>query len=343
MNCPEVSAIICTRDRVSDLEDALGSLLQQAYPTDAYEVLVVDNGTTTCEQVQALIGKAQSSSDVAIRYVREPVAGLSRARNTGARHARADIVAYMDDDAMAESGWVAALAEVYQTEPRATSVGGPVRMVWVTPRPAWFAEELLPIMGQRELGENRLILSYPQCPNGSNFSLRRDVLEAIGWFPVNLGFTGKHLLPGEEVAVCQRLHHLGAKLVYEPAAIMWHKVRGDALDPRYLRRRAFWQGVGAALARTYAEGGLISRRQRFYEAAYIIWQALRSATAVVSTRRRSPAQSLWWQCVLVRQVGAGWMALREGMLGAAIRPPPASGIKDLPLLFSHEPDEVDVS
>ena len=332
MNIPQISAIICTRDRISDLKDALGSLLQQTYPNDAYEVLVVDNGTTTCEQVQALVDEAQSSSDVAIHYVREPVAGLSRARNTGARHAKGAIVAYMDDDAMAAPGWVAALAETYQTEPRAVCVGGPIRMVWVTPRPAWFTEELLSFVGQRELGEDRFILPYPRCPNGSNFSLRRDVLEAIGCFPISLGLTDKRLLPGDETAVCLRLHQLGAKLVYEPAAIVWHKVRADVLNPGYLRRRAFWRGVAGVLVRTYADGGAISRRQRFHEAAYSIWQALRSATAVVSTRRRSPAQSLWWQCVLVRQVGAGWMALREGLLGPAIEPPAANCIKDLPLL-----------
>src|SRR5690242_14893762 len=94
------TVVICTRDRTEALERCLGAISALDYPS--FDVLIVDNGSA-----------GQASREVAARWgagwTAEPRPGLSLARNRGAREARGDMVAYLDDDALPEPGWLAAL------------------------------------------------------------------------------------------------------------------------------------------------------------------------------------------------------------------------------------------
>ena len=89
---PPITVVICTRDRVDHLQGALASVSALDYPD--FEVVVVDNASPTDATQQYVLGL----DDSRVRVVSEPTAGLSRARNTGLRAARHDIVAFTDDD-----------------------------------------------------------------------------------------------------------------------------------------------------------------------------------------------------------------------------------------------------
>src|SRR6476620_7050027 len=110
---PQISAIICTHNRAAYLGAAIDSLLIQDFP-DNFEVVVVDNASSdyaspessasrTREVVEARLG------DRRLKYVWEPEIGLSVARNTGAKEAGSEILAYLDDDAVAEPNWLRVL------------------------------------------------------------------------------------------------------------------------------------------------------------------------------------------------------------------------------------------
>src|SRR5256885_1882671 len=113
---PACTVIICTKNRPAELERCLASVSQLDYPR--VDVLVVENGprdSRTCG-IAARWGA---------RYTAEPVEGLSRARNRGVQSSAAEIVAFIDDDAVAEAGWLRALVAEF-SDPKVMAVGGRV-------------------------------------------------------------------------------------------------------------------------------------------------------------------------------------------------------------------------
>ena len=113
---PCISVVVCTRDRRALLEQCLTALRKQTYPD--FEVLVVDNAP--CEPARDICVRFGA------RYILEPVAGLTHARNAGARAARGELIAYTDDDAVPDPGWLAALAAEFR-DPTIAAVTGSIR------------------------------------------------------------------------------------------------------------------------------------------------------------------------------------------------------------------------
>jgi hypothetical protein len=78
---------------------------------------------------------------------------------------------------------------------------------------------------------------------GSNLSFKREVLRSLGGFKSEMGVKGKGLLQGEETELCERMREkFGKGVVYNPEAVVYHKVFPERLRIRFLLRRAFWQG-----------------------------------------------------------------------------------------------------
>ena len=102
---PFISVVVCTRDRVPELEACLRHLDRQEYPR--FEVVVVDNAPTS-DAVRTLVEARQSR--VNYRYAVEPRGGLSWARNAGIAAASGEIVAFLDDDEEPDPHWLAGLA-----------------------------------------------------------------------------------------------------------------------------------------------------------------------------------------------------------------------------------------
>ena len=236
-----ISAIICTHNREQYLEAAIDSLLAQTL-TDI-EVIVVDNASTdaTAEIVQ------QRLSDTRVQYVYEPTLGLSSARNTGAKMATGDILAYLDDDAVASPQWLASLLAVYQTNDKVAIAGGKVTLLWppgVINPPAWLSDDLASGLGAYDLGDQVQYIKSPNLtPRGLNYSLRKTFLDAVGGFDVNLGRVGKNLLSNEELHMTQLALKQGWHVVYVPDALAAHNVSPARLKPGWFLSRSWWQGI----------------------------------------------------------------------------------------------------
>ena len=149
---PFISAIICTHNRDEYLGAAIDSLLNQSFEQDdQYEVIVVDNASTdnTAQVVQARLPHPR------LTYIYESTLGLSVARNTGAKAAKGQILAYLDDDAEASSQWLTALCRVYQQDESIAIAGGKVTLLWpqgITQPPLWLSDELASGFGAYDLG-----------------------------------------------------------------------------------------------------------------------------------------------------------------------------------------------
>jgi glycosyltransferase involved in cell wall biosynthesis len=237
---PQIAAIICTHNRDNYLGAAIDSLLAQEY--DDFEVLVVDNGSTdsTKTVVESRLSHPQ------LKYVYEPVLGLSVARNTGAKETTSPILAYLDDDAEASPQWLRVLIEAYNNNEKLAIAGGKVTLIWpdgITP-PKWISSDMAAGLGAYDLGENIVYIDNPNLtPRGLNYSMRRTFLEQIGGFDANLGRVGKKLLSNEELYMTELALKNGWQVAYLPDALAAHNVAPERVKPEWFLRRSWWQGV----------------------------------------------------------------------------------------------------
>ncbi|MET0603874.1 MAG: glycosyltransferase, partial [Baekduia sp.] len=227
---PPVTVVVSTRDREDSLRAALRSLLAVDYPD--FDVIVVDNAAKTDDSANVVIGLA----DPRVRMVKEPVAGLSRARNTGVAHATGQIVAFTDDDVLVDPDWLHGLVRGFSRAPNVACVTGMVPSAEIeTPAQAYFDVKVGWADSSRprlfDLGPNRVDQPlYPYLAGtfgaGANFAVRREALAAIGPFDEALG-AGSPAKGGEDIDYFLRTILAGQAIAYEPAAIVWHVHRRE--------------------------------------------------------------------------------------------------------------------
>lgn len=246
-NCPAISAIICTHNRYDLLPSAIRSLAEQDIDRSALEIVVVDNSSDT----QAAEAFGQRYAGVQnFRYIVETTPGLSNARNVGARVASGQIIAYIDDDAIAAPQWAREIVAAYDVFGGAAAiVGGPVRPIWLTQRPTWLTKDLEGFFSIVDRGTHLRELGADEWLAGCNLSFDRETLLSSGGFDRGLGRVGAiSLLSNEELHMVDTIRSRGGKIIYAPHAIVDHKIDPSRVNPEWLKRRIAWQAVSDALS-----------------------------------------------------------------------------------------------
>ncbi|WP_435358641.1 glucosyl-dolichyl phosphate glucuronosyltransferase [Haloarchaeobius sp. DFWS5] len=233
-----VSVVVCTypTDRYEYFSDAVESVLNQTYD-DLDVVLVVDGNEEVHEWTVEDFGDVEN---VTI-HCNEENRGISYSRTKGAELADGDIVAMIDDDAVAEPDWIETLVETYETTD-AVAVGGHVKPVWQIPKPDFFPDEFYWLVGcdEKGFGEH---MEEMRNTYGSNISFRRDVLLHVGGYDENTGRKGeKHIQAHESTVGAKIRREYGRGVIYNKEAVVNHKLLGYRGDFRWLVGRSFWQG-----------------------------------------------------------------------------------------------------
>jgi glycosyltransferase involved in cell wall biosynthesis len=173
--------------------------------------------------------------------------GLSNARNMGAKNAIGEIVAFIDDDAMADERWLENLVRNYE-DPSVVCVGGFIKPFWENGFPKWFPEELYWIVGcsYKGLPGRR---ARVRNPIGCNMSFARSVFGKVGYFRSDMGRFGKTLLASEETELSIRISEKipNSKIVYEPLAVVSHAVNRKRATLQYVWKRSFFEGISKAI------------------------------------------------------------------------------------------------
>ena len=128
-----VTVAVCTRDRTASLSLCLDALTKLNYP--ALDLLVVDNAPSS-EATEHLVRERFPT----MRYVREDRPGLDWARNRAIQEARGDIIAFTDDDAMADPNWISAIVRVFLENPEVMAVTGLVLPYELETEAQWLFE-----------------------------------------------------------------------------------------------------------------------------------------------------------------------------------------------------------
>lgn len=256
----DVSVVICahTEERWDDTLAAVASTAaQRLAPREI--VLVVDHNRPLYDRLRAAL------PDVVVVENRE-ARGLSGARNTGIAFTSGEVVAFLDDDAIASPDWLRFLMGPY-VRPEVVGVGGLSRPVWATGRrPSWFPEEFDWVVG---CGYRGLPMTPSPVRNlmGGNASFRREIFSVAGGFRSDIGRRSDRTLPlgCEETEFCIRLtqQRPGSVLVFHNRAVTWHRVPRDRARFRYFRTRCYAEGLSKALVTDSvgAAVGLASERR----------------------------------------------------------------------------------
>lgn len=285
---PELSIILCTRNRARLLRQAIESLLVQPFNPAHYEILVVDGSSTdgTPETVAAL---AKEHPLVRISYTNCPERGLPRARVHGAARARGRVIGYLDDDATACADWLARAYQIATTR-NPVCFGGPFFAFYEDPKPAWFKDAY----GSVTHGDQARELPDSAFLCGGNIFFRRDVLEKAGGF--DGGFVNAHdtFAYGEEGVPQVRIRRAfpGQPFYYDPQLYILHLVRPERMHLRRGLREAFELGRG------YGKLTLAGRAEtrRFPFVWRMAWHGLRfAARAVLEPLTRNRSQQPSWR------------------------------------------------
>jgi glycosyltransferase involved in cell wall biosynthesis len=223
-----VTVVVPTRGRAAYLEVTLDSLRNQRTEA-AHEIVVVDDGSTDATP--------QVAERFGARLVRhDERRSLNAARNSGARAAEADLIAFVDDDVLVPPGWLDALVEGAERHPDAEAFGGPIRARFEGHAPRACGREDPPIT-TLDLGESDV-----EAPMvwGANFAVRRSALERIGEFDESLD--RGH---GDEEDWLLRLRAAGGRIVYLADAGLDHRRSPGDSGLRPLTRAAYHRGRGA--------------------------------------------------------------------------------------------------
>jgi glycosyltransferase involved in cell wall biosynthesis len=232
-----VSVIICTYalERYGDFVEAVDSVIEQSY--DAVEiVIIVDGNKAVTECVQTDFG----DTDIVL-HTNKKNRGVSYSRTKGAEIATGDIVAFIDDDALADPDWVTELVETYE-ETDALAVGGQMTGLWPVGRPWYLPREFDWLVGVTHPG---FAEPYAEIRNTfeSNISFRRDVFLDLGGFDPSLGPNADSYRHSEGAELGSRLQAAYDRgVIYNPDAIVTHKVFPHRTQLGWLLRRGFQQG-----------------------------------------------------------------------------------------------------
>ena len=235
----KVSVIICcyTLERFNDIHEAVDSVMSQTL--EPHELIIaVDHNVELLEKLKEVL-------PLNIKIIlNEGVKGLSETRNVGIRNATGDIVAFIDDDAVAEKDWLIHLATPFQDK-RVVAVGGMAIPLWHDGgRPAWFPEELDWIVGCTYKG---LPLNGSQIRNvpGCNMAFLKDAFNVTGLWESKIGSIGQSLKGGEEAELCLRITEQlsNSIIIWQPNSVINHKVPSTRTTLKWIIKDSFDQGL----------------------------------------------------------------------------------------------------
>lgn len=325
---PLVSVVVTTYtvDRLRDVEEVLDSLQAQTYPN--LEIIFVgEKFRELCDHVISYGQKRGIPNLKAVFNDGQP--GLSAARNLGVGHAQGEIIAFLDDDAIAFPDWAEEVVNSLAEEDGPIAVTGPALPLWENEAMSWFPQEFYWIISCRAPP------SLEQVENvrnlwGVNMGFRREAFhgrsfdERLGG---NMGASdGSKLgLLGEDTMFSIRVRQeTGRPLIYNPRLKVFHKVHAYRFKSRFVQRRAFWEGYTKAwLKKLYRRERRLRANVLSPEYELLARIALRFLPRVIIGFTQEPGRS-WRQLRLaaaaLSHVALGYAAASVEPLGRALCP-----------------------
>ncbi len=235
---PFVSVIIPTHNRSAQLESTVESLLAQRYPSDRFEIILVDNASTddTPKVVARLV-----ALNPRVRRMKEPRRGAHFARNAGAMVSIGEILYFTDDDMIADPELLAKIVVPFSMDANIGAATGRVLPKWETEPPVWVLTHCRnQLLSLSDLGESLIVTDRDPGVFSCHEAIRRDVfLKAGGFNPdTNAGtFVGDN-----ETGLNIKVRNLGYRFAYVGESVTHHVIPASRMTQSYLNSRFADQG-----------------------------------------------------------------------------------------------------
>jgi len=299
---PAITVIVATRDRPDTLRACLRTLLAVDYPK--FEVLVVDNDPTN-DATKVVI--AEEFAD-RVRYMREDRRGLSWAHNRGLEETATDVVAFADDDVIVDPGWLTAIAEGFASGEDVGCVTGLIlpseletpaqlNLEWHGGFSKGFVRRTFDMRDNRP-DDPLFPFAVGRLGSGANMAFDTNVLRQLGGFDPAIGI-GTTARGGDDLAAFFRVV-VRHQLVYQPAAVVWHR---HPQEMSALRQQAFRYGVGFG---AYMTSSIVHEPRMLGTLLRRLPAGIAFAASSVSTRNRRPSDD--WPVGLARWEKLGMLS-----------------------------------
>ena len=266
-DAPRIVVAVATRDRPRKLDRCLRALAAGAVRPAA--IVVVDQGAVTAATVAASVA---DETGVAISHVHQTGRGLSRSRNAAVESIEADVIAFMDDDCVADDAWLSAATRGFADADVAAVTGRVLPLGTDAPG-------LVAIASREDARRRDLRRGTPpwEAGTGSNLLVRSDWIQRVGTFDERLG-AGSPGQAAEDVDYLYRLLRADATIRYLPEAIVYHE--RQPVERRQATRTSYGFGVGRFCRLRLGDGdvavaGVLGQ-----------WLRLRAGRAAGAARRR---------------------------------------------------------
>lgn len=290
----EITIILCTYNRCESLAKSLESIASLKLPESVeWEVLVVDNNST--DQTREVVEEFCRRYTGRFRYLFERQQGKSYALNAGIQEARADVLAFTDDDVTVEPTWLQNLTASLDKDGW-VGAGGRTLPERSFSAPRWLGLDTRYALGPLailDLGTESCELTEP--PFGNNMAYRREVFEKYGGFRTELGPRPGSEIRSEDTEFGQRLLSAGERLRYEPSAIVYHAVPAKRIQKSYFL--TWWFDKARAEIR---ESGVPTDTKWFIAGVptylfrrLVVW-TVRWLCGVSPSRRFFGRRQVWW-------------------------------------------------
>ncbi|MBN2432141.1 MAG: glycosyltransferase family 2 protein [Acidobacteria bacterium] len=226
---PDISVLVCTRNRSGALRACVGSILDSRYRN--FELLIVDQSDDpeTAAYVRSL-------DDHRIEYRPTETRGLSRARNLALRLARSPLVAFTDDDCICDPGWIGEIIREFKENDDIYGLFGRVRPWGDRWDEGLFCHCLIDDPDERTVAEP--VPPHKYLGHGNNMAYRRELFRRVGLYNTQMG-AGTRMKSGEDTDLTFRALRQRLPLKYSPAPLVYHDnwntfAQADRMDLGYV-------------------------------------------------------------------------------------------------------------
>lgn len=238
----DASVLIATRDRAEPLRRTLDGLAEQELSTFAWEVVVIDNGSTD-DTVRVL---DELSVRLPLVHLHESRPGKNRCLNRGIDVAAGRLLVFTDDDVVLPRTWLATFLDAAKRWPEGSIFGGPIRPGFPAQTPDWIRDPDFRLAAEVFGAKSAEPEGYTaKLPYGANFALRASIFERHR-FDESIGPAGQAYPQGSEYELLTRLRNEGERIVHLPAAAIEHVITSAQIEWNWLLARVVRIGRGAA-------------------------------------------------------------------------------------------------
>ena len=237
-----LSIIVCTYNRDKYLYGALQCIAENGFPTEAYEIILVNN--MSADNTEAECQKFEHDyPNVNFHYFVETNQGLSYARNRGIEESRGETLVFLDDDSYIQKDYLLNLRKQLDAHPNIDAFGGKIDPVFESGEaPKWLSKWNYSWVSAINLGDKACLFKGKTFPIGANMGIRKAMLLKTGNFNTQLGRSKKNLMGGEEKDLFERIQMQGGTIYYFPDVVVQHVIPPARTTKDYVKRLG--EGVG---------------------------------------------------------------------------------------------------